>query len=317
VSWFRTNVPPDEAGVPEGGAIVPMGDLGGERAPVVDPAAGGGGVPTMAQRTGGGVSDAAVQAILQKYPATNDGMRAAMSEIDQTFGPGTIKLLEHPQRLDKLVMPDGRTIDAMVGAGAPGATWGWQVEGAHGGGATIGSFGGGMAPQGVGPLIGSPMAGRPLIDDPSYQFRMSEAIKALDRSAAGKGTLLTGGAAKQMARYVQDYAGNEFQNSYARAASEQGNNFNRLYSMSTLGLQGTNANQQLQSGYAGNVASTQIGQGNVQAGATQIAGEANANTIGALGGAATDWARRYYGGRPAVPDIGTSSATGQGFYGIY
>jgi hypothetical protein len=95
---------------------------------------------------GGGTqpySDSAVQSILHKYPPTNDGMRQAMAEIDRVFGPGTVKLLEHPDRLDKLVLPDGRTIDTIIGAGGANPSWGWLTEGGHSGG---GGGGGGYAP---------------------------------------------------------------------------------------------------------------------------------------------------------------------------
>jgi hypothetical protein len=289
---------------------------------------------------GGGqqqVSDAAVQDILHKYPATNDGMRAAMAEIDRTFGAGTIKLLDHPHRLDKLVMPDGRTIDAMVGAGAPGASWGWMVEGAgHGGaggagGGTLGGLSGvGISPEGrafadmvmqsrgaVGPLLGDPMAGKPITDDPSYGFRLDEGVKALERSAAAKGTLLTGGHVKALQRYGQDMASTEYQNSYARRASEQGNNYNRLaglanfmsgeqqnqfgrlYQTAGLGLNATNQAQNNASGYASNIGNTQIGVGNVQGAATQAGAAANADTIGTLGAVAGDLAGKWYANRSA------------------
>ena len=286
-------------------------------------------------------SDDALQAILHKYPPTNDGMRAAMREVDQTFGAGTVKLLDHPERLDKLVLPDGRTIDTIGGAGGPNPSWTFNAEGgAHGGGgSTLGGLSGvGVTPQGmafvnrvmgdmgaVGPLLGDPMAGRPITDDPSFGFRMNEGAKALERSAAAKGTLLTGGAAKAMQRYAQDVASTEYQNSYNRRASEQQNNYNRLagvadfmggqqqnqfgryYQTAGLGLNATNQAQNNASGYATNIGQAQMGQGNAAAWATGQNANANADLYTGLGNIAGQAITDWYNRRASTPStVGTT-----------
>lgn len=58
--------------------------------------------------------------------------------------------------------------------------------------------------------------------DPGYQFRMDEGIKALDRSAAARGVLNSGGQGRKLVRYGQDYASNEYQNVYNRIAQIAG-----------------------------------------------------------------------------------------------
>lgn len=58
--------------------------------------------------------------------------------------------------------------------------------------------------------------------DPGYQFRMDEGIRALDRSAAARGTLNSGGQLRKLTRYGQDYASNEYQNVYNRIAQIAG-----------------------------------------------------------------------------------------------
>jgi hypothetical protein len=58
--------------------------------------------------------------------------------------------------------------------------------------------------------------------DPSYQFRLGEGMKALERSAAARGGLISGGALKAAQRYGQDFASNEFGNAYNRLASMAG-----------------------------------------------------------------------------------------------
>lgn len=58
--------------------------------------------------------------------------------------------------------------------------------------------------------------------DPGYRFRMDEGIKAIDRSAAARGILNSGGQLRRLTRYGQDYASNEYQNVYNRIAQIAG-----------------------------------------------------------------------------------------------
>jgi len=48
--------------------------------------------------------------------------------------------------------------------------------------------------------------------DPGYAFRMSEGMKALERSAAARGGLLSGANLKNTQRFGQDLASQEYQN---------------------------------------------------------------------------------------------------------
>jgi hypothetical protein len=58
--------------------------------------------------------------------------------------------------------------------------------------------------------------------DPAYQFRLGEGMKALERQAAARGGLISGGALKAAQRYGQDYASQEFGNAYNRLAAMAG-----------------------------------------------------------------------------------------------
>lgn len=58
--------------------------------------------------------------------------------------------------------------------------------------------------------------------DPSYQFRMNEGQRALERSAAARGGALSGGALRRQTRYAQDYASTEYTNIYNRIANIAG-----------------------------------------------------------------------------------------------
>lgn len=57
--------------------------------------------------------------------------------------------------------------------------------------------------------------------DPGYAFRMSEGMKALERSAAARGGLLSGATLKATQRYGQDLASQEFTNAFNRYQAER------------------------------------------------------------------------------------------------
>ena len=57
--------------------------------------------------------------------------------------------------------------------------------------------------------------------DPGYQFRLSEGLKALDRQAAARGGLISGGALKATARYGQEMGSQEFINAFNRYQAER------------------------------------------------------------------------------------------------
>jgi hypothetical protein len=56
--------------------------------------------------------------------------------------------------------------------------------------------------------------------DPGYQFRLSEGQRALDASAAARGTLRTGGHLKDTVGYGQQFASQEYGNIYDRASQQ-------------------------------------------------------------------------------------------------
>ena len=110
--------------------------------------------------------------------------------------------------------------------------------------------------------------------DPGYNFRLSEGIKALDRSAAKRGNLLSGGALKGITRYGQDMASNEYANAYNRFNQDQANQFNRLASVSGLGQTTAQQIGSMGTQVAGQVGNTQQGMGNARASGYVGAGNA-------------------------------------------
>lgn len=57
--------------------------------------------------------------------------------------------------------------------------------------------------------------------DPGYKWRLGQGMQSMDRSAAARGGVLSGGQAKALQRYAQGYASGEYQNAYDRAAADR------------------------------------------------------------------------------------------------
>lgn len=114
--------------------------------------------------------------------------------------------------------------------------------------------------------------------DPGYAFRLSEGQKALDRSAAARGGLISGGALKAAQRYGQDMGSQEYQNAFNRYQIERNAQLAPLQSLAGVGQ--TTAQQLGQAGqnYATN-AGNMITGGAAASAAGQV-GAANALTGG-------------------------------------
>jgi hypothetical protein len=125
-------------------------------------------------------------------------------------------------------------------------------------------------------------------NDPGFQFRLQQGQQALENSAAARGGLLSGGTAKALERYAQDYSSNEYQNVFNRSLTDyqqaynqfqqaQANQFNRLAAISGVGQ---TAAQQLNSAgaaAAGNVGNILLGSGQQIGQDLQNAGAARAS----------------------------------------
>jgi len=61
-------------------------------------------------------------------------------------------------------------------------------------------------------------------NDPSFQWRMDQGRKALEASAAGRGTLRSGGTLKDVLKYGQNFASQEYGNIWNRALTEYDTN---------------------------------------------------------------------------------------------
>jgi hypothetical protein len=116
--------------------------------------------------------------------------------------------------------------------------------------------------------------------DPGYAFRLSEGQKALDRQAAARGGLISGGALKAATRFGQDMGSQEFTNAYNRYQTNRSNQLNPLQSLMGAGQTATNFLGTTGAANAANVGNLMTSGAAAQA-AGQV-GSANAMT-GALG----------------------------------
>ena len=82
--------------------------------------------------------------------------------------------------------------------------------------------------------------------DPGYAFRQAEGMKALERSAAARGNLLSGSTLKGVQRFGQDLASQEYQNAFNRFQVERSARLNPLQSL--MGS-GQSAEQSMQLDY--------------------------------------------------------------------
>lgn len=63
-------------------------------------------------------------------------------------------------------------------------------------------------------------------NEPGFQFRLDQGVKALTNSASGRGTLRSGGTMKDILGYGQQFASNEFGNVWNRKLGAWEKNFN-------------------------------------------------------------------------------------------
>ena len=125
--------------------------------------------------------------------------------------------------------------------------------------------------------------------DPGYAFRLSEGLKGLDRTAAARGGLISGGALKAATRYGQEMGSQEYQNAFNRYQTNRTNQLQPLGNLMASGQAAANQQATAAGQYGTNA-------GNLmnQAGQATAAGQMGAaNTWGnALTGAASAYGQQ-------------------------
>jgi hypothetical protein len=206
---------------------MPVGTGGGWGTPGMPVGGGYGGGQYQSGSGGGGVFDetALSQAWLSSGGRTPQDLARFLQQNPQLAQGITIT----GSKGDKLRLPDGRTVDAVLASGLGGRGAQWNVEGpGGGGGAAGGSYAFGERAPNPTPFNFAEFAGPNglnFMNDPGYQARLKLGTDAIERGAAAKGTLLTGGTLKDLNQYAQDYASNEFGNVYNRALDAYRTNY--------------------------------------------------------------------------------------------
>lgn len=137
--------------------------------------------------------------------------------------------------------------------------------------------------------------------DPGYDFRMQQGQQALERSAAAKGGLNSGGTMRSLSRYGQDYASNEYGKAYDRFNNDKSLRYGRLSTLAGMGLTANGMTGQAGQNYANS-----YGQNTMQAGEAAAAGDVGkgnamagiATSIGS-GAAPGSWMKTTNAGRGA------------------
>jgi hypothetical protein len=134
--------------------------------------------------------------------------------------------------------------------------------------------------------------------DPGYDFRMQEGQKVLERSAAARGGLQSGGTLKALSRYGQDYASNEYNNAYNRFNADRDRRFNRLSSLAGVGQTATSQVGAAGTNFANQAGSNMMGAANAQGAAGMASANAWSGALGSIGKSGMDYAMlsKFYGG---------------------
>jgi hypothetical protein len=123
--------------------------------------------------------------------------------------------------------------------------------------------------------------------DPGYQFRLKEGMQGLERSAAARGGLLSGGTLKGIQRYGQDMASQEFTNAFNRYQTERAGTLNPYQSLAGVGQSTANTLSNMGMNYANQAGEAYQGAANARA--SGYVGQA-----GAFGGAINNISNQYY-----------------------
>jgi len=121
--------------------------------------------------------------------------------------------------------------------------------------------------------------------DPGYSFRLSEGLKGLDRSAAARGGLISGGALKAATQYGQEMGSQEYQNAFNRYQTNRSAQLQPLGNLMASG-QSAASNQGAAAGAYGTGAGNALTAAG-QAGAAGVMGAGQATAAGQLGQANT------------------------------
>jgi hypothetical protein len=140
--------------------------------------------------------------------------------------------------------------------------------------------------------------------DPGYAFRLAEGNKALERSAASRGMVLSGSMFKGLQRYGQDMASQEYTNAFNRYQTNRSNQLNPLQSLMGAGQTATNTLSNAAGQLGGQLGENAIGAGNARASGYVGSANAYANAINGMTNAFGGYMGQRAGGMMPKPGMG-------------
>lgn len=109
-------------------------------------------------------------------------------------------------------------------------------------------------------------------ESPDYQFARDQGLQGIDRSAAARGALYSGGADADRMQFASGLASQNY-----------GNFYNRLAGLAGVGQTAASGLGALGQSYATNVGNNLIGAGNARASSYQARADANSQLAGSIG----------------------------------
>ena len=141
--------------------------------------------------------------------------------------------------------------------------------------------------------------------DPGYNFRMAEGLKGLERSAAARGLLQSGGTLKGIQQYGQNLASSEYENAFSRYLSQREARLDPYRYLSSQG-------QAAAAGQAANVGSTGAALAEIAAQRGNVNAAQAAGTAGAIGNAFSSIGQgvgSYYANQPYMNYLSSITPT--------
>jgi hypothetical protein len=139
--------------------------------------------------------------------------------------------------------------------------------------------------------------------DPGYAFRLAEGNKALERSAAARGMLMSGQMFKGAQRFGQDLASQEYQNAFNRYQTNRSNQLNPLGTLMASGQGATNMLSGAAGQLGGQLGENAMGAGNARASGYIGSANAYAQALQSAGNAFSGFAGQRAGGMPPKPGV--------------
>jgi len=159
--------------------------------------------------------------------------------------------------------------------------------------------------------------GKDLQNDPGYQFQLQQGQQALERSAAARGAISSGGTLKGMAAFGQGLAGTSFGSAFDRAqktfTTNREGTLDTLRTLTGIGERATAGSNAALGAYGGQASTNQMNLG-------RLTGENIAQTgqyVGNVGMAGANAAGQFgMSGANSLAQLTQQGATAVGNYGI-